>query len=201
MRNFMLFTVEQTIWGMSLLNRYGPTHYSQVNRHLSGVYYISSLISEVAPWYILDGKVRRLVQAFSSIGSKPSQVAVITQSVSAETRFENVVDYIFTDPPFGENIYYADLNYLVESWHGVVTNSKSEAIIDQAKHKEINEYQDLMRQAFRQYYRWLKSGHWMTVEFHNTQNAVWNAIQEALHQWLCGCRCSTLDKQSRSYRR
>jgi hypothetical protein len=37
------------------------------------------------------------------------------------------VDCIFTDPPFGENIYYADLNYLVESWHGVRTDSGPEA--------------------------------------------------------------------------
>ena len=33
---------------------------------------------------------------------------------------DNGVDYIFTDPPFGENIYYADLNFLVESWHRVL---------------------------------------------------------------------------------
>jgi hypothetical protein len=26
----------------------------------------------------------------------------------------------------------------------------------------------------------LKPGHWMTVEFHNSKNSVWNAIQEAL---------------------
>jgi hypothetical protein len=26
----------------------------------------------------------------------------------------------------------------------------------------------------------LKPGRWMTVEFHNSQNAVWNAIHEAL---------------------
>lgn len=201
MRKFMLFAVEQTIWGMSLLNRYGPTHYSQVNRYLSGVYYISSLISEVSPWYILDGKMKRLAQAFSSIGSEPNQVAIATQSVSAESRFENIADYIFTDPPFGENIYYADLNYLVESWHGVFTNSKPEAIIDRSKHKEINEYQDLMRQAFRQYYQWLKPGHWMTVEFHNSHNAVWNSIQEALASaGFIIADVRTLDKQSSSYR-
>ena len=42
------------------------------------------------------------------------------------------IDYVFTDPPFGENIYYADLNYLVESWHRVRTASGPEAIIETA---------------------------------------------------------------------
>ena len=38
------------------------------------------------------------------------------------------LNYIFTDPPFGENIYYADMNILVESWHRVFTNTEPEAI-------------------------------------------------------------------------
>ena len=52
----MLFMVEQVIWGMSVLARYAPTHFSQVNQYLAGVYYVPSQTSEVSPWYILDGK-------------------------------------------------------------------------------------------------------------------------------------------------
>ncbi|HLB49103.1 MAG TPA: DNA methyltransferase, partial [Anaerolineales bacterium] len=111
------------------------------------------------------------------------------------------MDYIFTDPPFGENIYYADLNYLVESWHKVKTNSAPEAIIDQAKQKTISDYQELMRQAFQSFFRWLKPGRWMTVEFHNSHNAVWNAIQEALSSaGFVAADVRTLDKQQSSYR-
>jgi adenine-specific DNA methylase len=108
---------------MSILARYVPTHYSQVNQYLAGVYYISSMISEVSPWYILDGKITRLLKAFSSIQARDNQSITSTQSSTVPYSLESFVDYIFTDPPFGENIYYADLNYLVESWHGVRTNS------------------------------------------------------------------------------
>jgi hypothetical protein len=201
LRAFLLFTVEQTIWGMSLLNRYGPTHFSQVNRYLTGVYYISSLISEVSPWYILTGKINRLVQAFSNFRPQPGSIAISTQSAAVATIPENSMDYIFTDPPFGENIYYADLNYLIESWHKVRTNSQPEAIIDKTKKKRIADYQELMRQAFRNYYRMLKPGRWMTVEFHNSHNAVWNAIQEAiLSAGFIVADVRVLDKQQKSYR-
>ena len=112
-----------------------------------------------------------------------------------------VSTYIFTDPPFGENIYYADLNYLVESWYGVVTNADKEAIVDQAKNKGLPEYQHLMRQCFAQYCRVLKPGHWMTVVFHNSRNAVWNAIQEALQMvGFVVADVRTMDKQQGSYR-
>jgi hypothetical protein len=200
-RAFALYTVEQAIWGMSLLNRYGPTHFSQVNRYLTGVYYIASLVSEVSPWYILDGKVQRLTRAFSAFRYQPGAVAVSTQSASVAAPAPSCVDYIFTDPPFGENIYYADLNYIVEAWHRVRTDSGREAIVDQAKHKTLQDYQDLMRQAFRRFYGWLKSGRWMTVEFHNSHNAVWNAIQEALSSvGFVVADVRTLDKQQRAYR-
>ena len=42
LRNALLFFVEQAIWAMSLLNRYRPTGFSQVNQYLTGVYYVAS---------------------------------------------------------------------------------------------------------------------------------------------------------------
>ena len=39
------FFVEQAIWGMSVLARYVPTHYSQVNQYLTGVFYVGSQIA------------------------------------------------------------------------------------------------------------------------------------------------------------
>lgn len=200
-RAFLLFAFEQAIWGMSLQNRYGPTHFSQVNRILSGVYYISSLMSEVSPWYVLDGKIDRLIKAFSPLCRQAGWVSVTTMSAAALDLPPNSIDYIFTDPPFGENIYYSDLNFIVESWHKVITNSQDEAIVDKAKHKALPEYQSMMRRAFANYCRVLKPGRWMTVEFHNSHNAVWNAIQEALlSAGFVVADVRTLDKQQSSYR-
>ena len=39
-----------------------------------------------------------------------------------------------------------------------------------------------MTDSFREYYRILKSGRWMTVEFSNTSAAVWNAIQNSIQR-------------------
>ena len=40
------------------------------------------------------------------------------------------VDYVFVDPPFGENIPYSDLAILVEHWHRVQTATVEEATED-----------------------------------------------------------------------
>ena len=206
LRNMLLFFVEQAVWGMSVLNRYQPLQHgrpggSQVNRQLSGVYYVGSQIAEVSPWYILDGKLRRLSKAFQPASSHANVTMMSTGDCSSFKLADNSVDYVFTDPPFGENIYYADLNYLVETWHRVVTNSGPEAIIDQAKAKSIADYQQLMERCFTEYCRVLKPGRWMTVVFHNSRNAVWNAIQEAmLAAGFVVADVRTLDKKQGSYR-
>jgi len=39
-----------------------------------------------------------------------------------------------------------------------------------------------MRRAFSEMYRVLKPGRWLTVAFHNSDNRIWNAIQQALQE-------------------
>ena len=201
LKAFLVYMVEQAIWGLSVLARYAPTHFSQVNQYLSGVYYIASQHSECSPWYILDGKLKRLVSAFEKFQPKWGIAAATTGSATALPVPDDCIDYIFTDPPFGENIYYADLNYLIESWHGVTTDAEPEAIIDRFKKKGLPEYQHLMQQSFAEYHRVLKPGRWMTVVFSNSKASVWNAIQVALQQaGFVVAEVTALDKKQGSYR-
>jgi len=195
------FFVDQAISGMSVLNRYSPTHFSQVNRQLTGVYYVASQHSEVSPWYILNGKLERLGKAFRRLIAH-NGFSCISTGTAADLQVPACsIDYVFTDPPFGANIPYADLNFLVEAWYRVRTDADDEAIIDEPKHKGLHEYQRLMQSCFEEYHRVLKPGRWMTVVFHNSQNSVWNAIQEAmLAAGFMVADVRTLDKQQGSYR-
>ena len=198
--SMLLFMVEQAIWGMSILARYTPTHFSQVNQYLSGVYYVASQQSECSPWYILDGKLDRLVKAFRKYQTHPATAVVNTGEAARLSLSDNSIDYIFTDPPFGENIYYSDLNFLVESWHGVKTDPNPEAIVDRVRRKGIPEYQHLMYSCFAEYYRVLKPGRWMTVVFSNSKASVWNAIQVALQQTgFVVAEVTALDKKQGSF--
>jgi DNA modification methylase len=200
LRGMLLFFVEQAIWGMSVLARYVPTHYSQVNQYLSGVFYVASHIVDVSPWYILDGKLKRLAKAFSGTFSQRFPQNITTEDLATMRIPENSIDYIFTDPPFGENIYYSDLNFLVESWHGVRTAPEKEAIVDRVKEKTLHDYQLLMQGCFDLYFRALKPGRWITIEFHNSKNSVWNSIQESLqHAGFVVADVRTLDKKQGSF--
>ncbi|RMH44964.1 MAG: DNA methylase, partial [Gammaproteobacteria bacterium] len=99
------------------------------------------------------------------------------------------------------NLMYSELNFLWEAWLGVFTNNEPEAVVNKSQRKGLPEYQALMEAAFLEFYRLLKPGGWMTVEFHNSKNAVWNAIQEAiLRAGFMLADVRTLDKQQGTFK-
>jgi hypothetical protein len=126
---------------------------------------------------------------------------LVAADATATALWPESCDYIFTDPPFGGNLMYSELNFLWEAWLKVFTNNKPEAIENKIQGKGLLEYQQLMTRCFQEYYRVLKPGRWMTVEFHNSRNSVWNAIQEALqHAGFVIADVRTLDKKQGTFK-
>lgn len=205
-RAMLHWFLDHAIWGMSVLNRYKPIQYgkpngSQVNNYLDGVYYVPSQIAECSFEYNLRPRAGRLPGAFATRFAKTGFTAISTGTANRLGIPDASIDYIFTDPPFGENKYYADLNIVVEAWHRVITSPEREAIVDRAKGKTVRDYERLMRDVLSEYHRVLKPGRWMTVVFSNSHNSVWNALQEALGEaGFVVADVRMLDKKQRAFR-
>lgn len=197
----MRFLFEQIILGMAKISRYVPSHFSQVNQYLSGTLYIGSQVVEVSPLYILGGKIEKLVKVFGTMNFNGENICIATGSTVKSNIPDNSIDYIFTDPPFGSNLNYSELNHLWEAWMQCLTNSSTEAIVNTAVNKTLIDYQGLMERCFCDYYRVLKPNRWMTVEFHNSKNSVWNAIQESLQRaGFIVADVRTLDKKQGTFK-
>lgn len=130
---------------------------------------------------MLDMRINSIIKAKDSIPNKRINVQY-TSSADDLVIKDNSIDYIFTDPPFGANINYSELNSMPEPWLKVLTNNTREAIVNEAQGKNEQCYRETMTKCFRQYYRILKPGKWMTVEFSNTSASIWNSIQNSLQQ-------------------
>jgi len=177
MQRLWRFTVQSILVSLTRRNRYRKQAYSQVNTNLSGTLYIGSTVSEPSPVYVLTGKIKRFAKAIpASVGT----VAITTQSLASTAIPSNSVDYVFIDPPFGDNLPYAELNFFWEAWLGVFTNASQDAVVSGTQKKDLSAYAHLMISCLKEVYRVLKPGRWITVEFHNSKNSVWTAIQEAL---------------------
>src|SRR5699024_10506079 len=169
---------------------------------LSGTLYIPSLIFERNVISLLEKKLKDFEKALKETSNLDKSAIISTQSTTTSIGLkDNSVDYIFTDPPFGKNLMYSELNFIWESWLKVFTNNENEAIVNLTQRKGIAEYQRLMEESFKTYYRDLKPGRWITVEFSNSQANVWNAIQEALQRaGFIIANVSALDKKQGSFK-
>lgn len=167
----------------------------------SGTLYVPSLSKEGEVFGLLNRRLDSIIRGFSSRGNFRN-LSLITCSSSNDIALPaNSCDYLFFDPPFGANINYSELNYLWESWLKVVTSNGQEAIENRAQGKTLNDYRRLMSACFKEAFRVLKPGRWMTVEFSNTQASVWNAIQTALQEaGFVVANVSALDKKQGSFK-
>lgn len=165
---------------------------------MSGTLYIPSLLKELNVLTFLE-KALEIQQVRNY--AKQGNVLVSSQSTTDYRQIPtNSIDYIFTDPPFGDNLMYSELNFLWESWLKVKTQNRCEAIVNNSQNKAVPDYMRLMERCFAEYFRILKPGRWITVEFHNSKNSVWNAIQSALSMaGFIVADVRTLDKQHSSY--
>ena len=147
--------------------------------YLKGTLYIPPFSVESSSMAQIGNKLDRYLKAIPMLTKQCSNALYIGSADNINLK-DNSVDYIFTDPPFGANINYSELNVLPEAWLKVVTNNAREAIENRAQGKTAQTYRNTMTACFREYFRVLKPGKWMTVEFSNTSASVWNSIQNAL---------------------
>lgn len=170
-----------------------------INAGTKGTYYISSAIPEVSIFESFSSRLRSI--KFDVTQKKEHRVITSVESATNLTIKNNSIDYIFTDPPFGANLMYSELNFIWESWLKVLTNTNSEAIMNRTQQKDLPEYSNLMLHSFKEYYRVLKPKRWITVEFHNSKSSVWNAIQDAMMQaGFIIVQVSVLDKKQGSFK-
>ena len=166
-----------------------------------GVLYVSGLPVEKNVFAGVHRKIRTIQQAFTVTYGHDGLVDVRHASCLRLDLPDDSIDYVFTDPPFGGNIPYAEVNFINEAWLGQVTNAKEEIIISPHQQKTVDDYRELLGRAFCESYRVLRSDGHATVVFHSTCAKVWNALRDACEQAGFGvAKTSILDKTQRSFK-
>lgn len=175
-RRFITNSISRNLTKLNrfVVNKYNPR--GRINGPLSGTLYVPSEIVEQNVFEILNYKI---VDDIFNDFCNAIQVASSNDLRNLESES---IDYIFTDPPFGANLMYSELNSISESWLKVFSNNAQEAIENKHQNKSTGDYQDIMASCFKEFFRLLKPGKWITVEFSNTNASVWNAIQRSLNQ-------------------
>jgi len=175
------------------------TNLSKTAGVLAGTLYIPSNQIEYNINLMIGFRIKDVISYQSKRDKKTRQVVFTGSSESTKIPNESL-DYFFFDPPFGSNLMYSELNFLWETWLGVLTNKTPEAIENRSQKKNLDDYRKIMTACFREVYRALKPGRWMTVEFSNTKASVWNSIQTSITEaGFIVANVSALDKKQGTF--
>jgi hypothetical protein len=151
------------------------------NVPVAGTLYIPSFVVERNVWGAFSDRIDELIKNAKEFPRGETIARIGTASSMPEIP-DRQIDYIFCDPPFGSNIFYADCNLIWEAWLGDRTDQTYEAVVH-VKNKDKNVFPDyarLMTDSFCEMYRVLKPGRWASVVFHNSDDRIWQTILDAV---------------------
>ena len=144
-----------------------------------GVLYVSGLPVEKNLFSGLRRKLKTIAKAFTITCGLKSTVQVVQASSATLHLASSSIDYVFTDPPFGGNIPYSEVNFINEAWLGRYTDRIGEAIVSPAQGKSLTDYRQLLTASLGEARRALKDEGQATLVFHSATAQVWNALQSA----------------------
>jgi len=168
--------------------RYQWSHKAPLNAANQN-YYIAPVFFEWNIYELFLRKVSAVLKSDAMIFEKntsgSNQEYITCSAHNLEHIADNSIDYVFTDPPFGSNIYYADMNLFQEAWINTQTNDENEAVIrtaggKQNKESQSDRYYQLLSNAFREAYRILKPNGKCSIVFGNSKGEVWSIAQKAI---------------------
>ncbi|MBU3964747.1 hypothetical protein KJ562_03455, partial [Patescibacteria group bacterium] len=90
------------------------------------------------------------------------------------------VDYLITDPPYGDTIQYSELSYIWNCWLEKEFDIENEVIINPVQKKGRNEYYNQIVSFIGEVNRVLKKDAYFTLAFHNKDLKIWISLAELI---------------------
>ena len=97
---------------------------------------------------------------------------------------DDCIDYILTDPPYGDAIQYSELSFIWNCWLRQVYEIANEIVINPEQSKDSETYSNMLEKFLSEASRVLKIDGLMTVSFHSRDIALWCELAVSLYE--CG---------------
>ena len=167
----------------------------------SGVLYISKLPVEKNIILGLKRKSKPFEEVYKLLEKCTGDVAVHNRTSANMCNANNSIDLVFTDPPFGDFIPYAEVNQINELWLPKIADRKEEIIVSASQNKSIEKYQEMLTSVFKEISRVIKDEKYAVVAFHAAKSSIWNAFAAALKSADLDIEMSNiLDKTQASFK-
>lgn len=152
---------------------------------MTGFYVGKDYLEQNVLWYFKNRltktvKAKKEIQRLE-INSK--NVKLLNENSAQLNSLESEsVDFVFTDPPYGDAVPYFEQSILYNSWLKYKVNYSDEIVISDSKtrNKNIEYYTEGLSKAFHQVHRVLKKDKFMILTFHSMDGEVWHQLAKSI---------------------
>jgi len=195
-KNSLLLAFSSTVTKINLTYHPSSSRGDNAGNAAAFAYYRYRIAQEdidLDVWSSFKTKYKKIVSAKKEIAPVINQSTINNAQIlkGTATNLSQIetesIDYIYTDPPYGNKIPYLDLSVMWNAWLDLdVTDQdrKEEAIEGGRLEKTKTEYSDLLAQSIREMYRVLKFDRWMSFVFAHKDPHYWHIIVDTAEK--CG---------------
>jgi hypothetical protein len=144
-------------------------------------YWVPDDYFEENPWFRFLERIDLIIDAKKMLierikGKILGQYQLFNKSCFYTDLADRSVDYILTDPPYGDAIQYSELSMIWNTWMGFHYDNKNEVVINPAQDKRVGEFLFLLEESVKESVRILKKEKFYTLCFHNKEFHIWKGV-------------------------
>ncbi len=184
MRSALEFLLSSSLLPLSRMHR---AHHPGM---LGSFYHLPTLSREDNASIVLENRYANLARAKAEINSllansSSKDLLISTQSALGLRGVpESCIDYIFTDPPYGDRLPFWELNLIWELWLGFDTSwNEGEVVVNRHQGKNFADWSRMMGRALAEMHRVLKPGRWLTLCYHDSSPRPGGKCSSGLRKW------------------
>lgn len=177
-RDEILFTFSSILFKASRMMAHNSDGIGRIQK---GTYYIPQISHDIHVWRFMEEALGDMILGFQAIGNVSSDLIISTSNACSIAIPFDSVDYIFTDPPYAENVQYGELNFVWEAWLELDTNwHEDEIVVNEVRRQTEAYWSNMMRIAMIECYKVLKPGRCISLCYHDTSEGTWALIQDIM---------------------
>ncbi len=117
-----------------------------------------------------------------SMFDNKSRAYLITNKDTKKLEFpDNSIDYVFTDPPYGDSVPYFEQSAIWNTWLDFDVDYENEVVISDSKIRDKNskKFKNDIALCIKEIFRVLKNDSYFSITFHSISGKEWYALTSA----------------------
>lgn len=153
-------------------------------------YWIPDNFIEENVWWRFEDRARNIKIAKTAVSNrihelknnkKLGKFTITNNSATKMNKIKNnSINYVITDPPYGDAIQYSELSYIWNCWLQKDFKIEDEIIINPVQNKGINEFSKQIEEFIMEIKRVLKNNAYFTLCFQNKDISIWLKLADII---------------------